>query len=38
MGTFRYSEWDGSQDVFDLNPDRLMDELERRLMTYGDLN
>ncbi len=38
MRTFRYSEWDGSQDVFDMNPDKLMDELEQRLMSYGDLN
>jgi uncharacterized protein with von Willebrand factor type A (vWA) domain len=38
MSIFKYSEWDGSQDVFDMNPDRLMDELGRRMMTYGDLN
>jgi uncharacterized protein with von Willebrand factor type A (vWA) domain len=38
MKSYRYSEWDGSQDIFDLNPDRLMDELEKHIMSYGDLD
>jgi len=38
MSIYRYSEWDGSQDVFDLDADELMDELERSLMSYGDLS
>jgi uncharacterized protein with von Willebrand factor type A (vWA) domain len=35
---YRYSEWDGSQDIFDLDKEELMDELERNLMSYGDLS
>ena len=38
MNIYRYSEWDGSQDTFDLNADELMDELGRNLMSYGDLS
>ncbi len=38
MKTFRYSEWDGSQDLFDLDADELMDELGQNLMSYGDLS
>jgi len=38
MSIFRYSEWDGSQDLFNLNADDLMDELGRRMMSYGDLS
>ncbi len=38
MNIFRYSEWDGSQDLFDLDADSLMDELGRNLMSYGDLS
>ncbi|MFC1900967.1 VWA domain-containing protein [Chloroflexota bacterium] len=38
MKSYRYSEWDGSQDIFDLNPDKLMDELEKHIMSYGDLD
>ncbi|MBI2851912.1 MAG: VWA domain-containing protein [Chloroflexi bacterium] len=37
MKTYRYSEWDGSQDVFDLNAETLMDELDQLMMKYGDL-
>ena len=37
MKTYRYSEWDGSQD-FNLDEDEIMDELFRRLMSYGDLS
>ncbi len=37
MGTFRYSEWDGTQDIFEPEADSLMSELERRLMDHGDL-
>ena len=29
MSEFRYSEWDGSQNIFALNADDLMDELQR---------
>ncbi len=38
MGTFRYSEWDGTQDIFEPEADSLMSELERSLMDYGDLS
>ncbi len=38
MRIYRYSEWDESQDLFDLDKDELMDELEQNLMSYGDLS
>ncbi len=38
MNIYRYSEWDGSQNLFDLDADQLMDELGRNLMSYGDLS
>jgi len=38
MKIYRYSEWDGSQELSELNADELMDELERNLMSYGDLS
>ena len=37
MGVFRYSEWDGSQNLFDLNADELMDELGERLLSRWDV-
>jgi uncharacterized protein with von Willebrand factor type A (vWA) domain len=38
MAVYRYSEWDGTQELFDLDADRLMGELERHLLAYGDLS
>lgn len=38
MAIYRYSEWDGTQDIFDLDADELMKHLERNLMPYGDLS
>ncbi|MFC2010728.1 VWA domain-containing protein [Chloroflexota bacterium] len=38
MSIYRYSEWDGSQHLFDLDADELMDELRRNLTTYGKLD
>ena len=38
MGGYRYSEWDGTQDIFELDADALMEELERNLMFDDDLN
>lgn len=38
MGKFRYSEWDGTQDIFELDADALMEELGRNMMSYGDLS
>ena len=37
MSIFRYSEWDGTQELFDLDKDELMDELARNLMFDGDM-
>ncbi|MBI4283970.1 MAG: VWA domain-containing protein [Chloroflexi bacterium] len=38
MNIYRYSEWDGSQDMFDSDADELMNELGRQLMSDGDLS
>jgi len=38
MAIYRYSEWDGTQDIFELDADDLMRHLERYLMPYGDLS
>jgi len=38
MKRYRYSEWDGTQDLFELDQDALMDELEQHLMRFGDLS
>jgi len=38
MAVYRYSEWDGTQDIFNLDADELMQHLERHLMPYGDLS
>jgi uncharacterized protein with von Willebrand factor type A (vWA) domain len=38
MAIYRYSEWDGTQELFDLDVDKLMDELGRHLLSYGDLS
>ena len=35
---FRYSRWDGSQRVDDLDAGDLLDSLSDDLMNYGDLN
>jgi uncharacterized protein with von Willebrand factor type A (vWA) domain len=35
--TNRYSEWDGSQNIFEADADSLMDQLQRHLMYDGDL-
>lgn len=37
MRSFRYSEWDGSQEVAGLNEDEVMDELARNLMQDGNM-
>ncbi len=37
MAIYRYSEWDGTQELFELDADELMKHLERYLMPYGDL-
>ena len=38
MLTFRYSQWDGSQQVFDPDQDDLMEALAEDLMEHGDIN
>lgn len=38
MAIYRYSEWDGTQELFDLDADKLMDELGRHVFSYGDLS
>ncbi|UCB44061.1 MAG: hypothetical protein JSV77_05360, partial [Dehalococcoidales bacterium] len=38
MSIYRYSEWDGTQDLFDLDKDELMDELARNLMDDGNMS
>jgi uncharacterized protein with von Willebrand factor type A (vWA) domain len=38
MGIYRYSEWDGSQELFDLDADKIMGELGRLVSQYGDLS
>jgi uncharacterized protein with von Willebrand factor type A (vWA) domain len=38
MSIYRYSEWDGTQDLFDLDKDELMDELARNLMYDGNMS
>ena len=37
MAVFRYSRWDGSQDVVTPNKDSLMDQLSDELMSNGDV-
>jgi len=37
MDKFVYSQWDGSQEIFKLDKDRLMKELGRQIMQHGDL-
>jgi DUF438 domain-containing protein len=37
MSKYRYSEWDGRQDLFDLDADGIMDKLGHDLMSSGDV-
>jgi uncharacterized protein with von Willebrand factor type A (vWA) domain len=37
MLLFRYSEWDGSQEIVEFDPEELMDQLSENLMSYSDL-
>ena len=38
MSIYRYSEWDGRQDLTGPDADELMTELERQLMSYGNFS
>ena len=35
--TFRYSQWDGTQRIFDIDADELMDRLSEDLLNQGDV-
>lgn len=37
MSVFRYSEWDGRQELFDLNAGELMDQLGENLLSHWDV-
>jgi len=37
MSVFRYSEWDGSQNLFNMSPEGLMDELGKNLLSHWDV-
>lgn len=37
MTIFRYSEWDGSQEIPPLDPDQVLESLTDDLMNFGDL-
>ena len=34
--TYRYSQWDGTQSIFDLDADELMDQLSDEMLKQGD--
>ncbi len=36
-GSYRYSRWDGTQDVFDMDAEELMDRLSGDMLNHGDL-
>jgi len=38
MKGFLYSKWDGSQDLFKLDRDEIMNEIGRHIMRHGDLS
>ncbi|MBI4308599.1 MAG: VWA domain-containing protein [Chloroflexi bacterium] len=38
MAFYRYSRWDGTQEVFPLHEDEIMEELSDHLMTQGDVS
>ena len=35
--TYRYSRWDGTQNIFDLDADQLMDMLSDDILNNGDI-
>ena len=35
--TYKYSQWDGTQSVFDMDADELMDHMSNELLKHGDL-
>jgi len=38
MFTYRYSRWDGTQELADLSPDDVLAELSDPLLTHGDIS
>jgi uncharacterized protein with von Willebrand factor type A (vWA) domain len=38
MGNFLYSEWDGSQELFDLDTDQIMDQIGKQIFRHGNLS
>ena len=37
FGAYRYSSWDGTQDIFDIDANQLMDQLSEELLEQGDV-
>ncbi|MCH8087222.1 MAG: hypothetical protein IIC81_05130 [Chloroflexi bacterium] len=37
MISYRYSQWDGTQEPFSLPPEELLDQITQDILTYGDL-
>ncbi|MCI0437727.1 MAG: VWA domain-containing protein [Chloroflexi bacterium] len=38
MAIYRYSRWDGSQQVFEMDEDEILDSLSDDILNHGDLN
>ena len=37
FGTYRYSRWDGTQEIFGIDANALMDQLSEELLKQGDV-
>ena len=37
LATYRYSRWDGTQQVFELDEDSIMDSLTDDILAHGDV-
>jgi uncharacterized protein with von Willebrand factor type A (vWA) domain len=37
FGAYRYSSWDGTQEIFDIDANQLMDQLSEELLKQGDV-
>ena len=35
--TYRYSQWDGTQEIFGLDAEELMDQLSEEVLKQGDV-
>ena len=38
MGSFLYSEWDGSQELLGMDVDQIMDQVGKQVFRYGNLS